>query len=78
MQYSRFGHAELQMAAIACGGMRYQQSWNADDEVSDESQANLEACVRRALQGGANNIEAIREAEQLLGGDVTEHLSQSG
>jgi len=60
MRYSRFGHTELQMPAITCGGMRYQQSWNADDEVSDESQANLEACVRRALEGGVNHIETAR------------------
>jgi predicted aldo/keto reductase-like oxidoreductase len=60
MRYSRFGHTELQMPAITCGGMRFQQSWKADDEVSDESQANVEACVRRALDGGANHIETAR------------------
>jgi predicted aldo/keto reductase-like oxidoreductase len=60
MRYSRFGHTELQMPAITCGGMRYQQSWNADEEISDESQANVEACIRRALEGGVNHIETAR------------------
>ncbi len=60
MRYSRFGRTELQMPAITCGGMRYQQSWNADDEISDESQANLEACIRHAFESGVNHIETAR------------------
>lgn len=70
MRYSRFGRTELQMPAITCGGMRFQQSWNAEDSISEESQANLEACVRRALQVGVNHFETARgygTSEEQLG-----------
>jgi len=60
MRYRRFGKTELQIPVISCGGMRFQQAWNGDDPVSDESQQNVEACVRRALELGINHIETAR------------------
>jgi hypothetical protein len=42
--------------------MRYQQSWQnvAEDELTAESQANLEATIERALALGINHIETAR------------------
>ena len=60
MRYRRFGKTELQIPVISCGGMRYQQSWNSDDPVSDESQRNVEACIRRALELGIHHLETAR------------------
>ncbi len=60
MKYRRFGKTELQLPVISCGGMRFQQSWNTGDDVSEESQKNLEATVRRALELGINHIETAR------------------
>jgi len=60
----RFGKTELQMPVITCGGMRYQQSWQDDDEarasITKENQQNLKACVRHALDLGINHIETAR------------------
>ena len=60
MVYRRFGKTELQMPVITCGGMRFQQSWNGDDPIGDESQRNVEGCVRRALELGIPHIETAR------------------
>jgi len=60
MQYRRFGRTDYQISVISCGGMRYQQSWKSSDPVSDESQQNLEACIRRAFDLGINHIETAR------------------
>jgi len=60
MKYRRFGKTELQIPVVSCGGMRYQESWKDVEEVSDESQRNVEACVRRALELGINHIETAR------------------
>lgn len=60
MEYRRFGKTELQMPVISCGGMRFQQSWNNDDDLTPESQSNVEACVRRALELGITHIETAR------------------
>jgi len=60
MQYRRFGRTGIQIPVISCGGMRYQQSWKGSDEVTDESQKNLEACIERALELGVNHIETAR------------------
>jgi len=56
----RFGKTGLSLPVLSCGGMRYQQSWNHEDPVSDESQANLEATVRRSLELGICHIETAR------------------
>ena len=50
------------MPVLTCGGMRYQQSWQDDglDKVSDDNQANLEACIHRAVDSGINHIETAR------------------
>jgi uncharacterized protein len=50
------------MPVFSCGGMRYQHKWQdvQPNEIPPESQANLEACVRRALELGINHIETAR------------------
>ena len=62
MTYRRFGRTELQMPVLTCGGMRFQQGWQDIDfdEITDESQRNLEATVRKALNCGINHIETAR------------------
>lgn len=70
MKYRRFGKTKLQIPAISCGGMRYQQSWNSDDPHTEESQKNVEACIRRAIELGINHIETARgygTSEEQLG-----------
>lgn len=62
MKYRRFGRTELQMPVISCGGMRYQHKWQdvKPAEIPPENQANLEACIHRALELGINHIETAR------------------
>ncbi|HEY9174525.1 MAG TPA: aldo/keto reductase [Verrucomicrobiae bacterium] len=62
MKYRRFGRTELSMPVISCGGMRYQHAWQdtAPDQIPAENQANLEACIHRALELGINHIETAR------------------
>lgn len=50
------------MPVISCGGMRYQYKWQdtAPEEIPAENQANLEACIRRALELGIYHIETAR------------------
>ena len=70
MLYRRFGRTGLSMPVFSCGGMRYQQSWNDQDKCTPESQANVEACIRRALDVGINHIETARgygTSEEQLG-----------
>ncbi len=50
------------MPVISCGGMRYQFKWQ-DVEPKDiprENQANIEACIHRALELGINHFETAR------------------
>ncbi len=58
----RFGRTGLEMPVLSCGGMRYQHSWNDKeaDGITSEGQANLEACIRKALASGINHIETAR------------------
>lgn len=62
MKYRRFGRTELQMPVISCGGMRYQHKWQdvKPAEIPAANQANLEACIQRALELGINHIETAR------------------
>jgi predicted aldo/keto reductase-like oxidoreductase len=62
MVYRRFGQTELQMPVFTCGGMRYQQSWQdiQDNGLDAKGQANLEACIHRAVDKGINHIETAR------------------
>jgi uncharacterized protein len=62
MQYRRFGRTNLQMPVISCGGMRYQHKWQdvPPGEIPADNQANLEACILRALELGINHIETAR------------------
>lgn len=50
------------MPVISCGGMRYQYKWQdvPPEEIPAENQANLEACILRALALGINHIETAR------------------
>lgn len=78
MLYRRFGKTELQMPVITCGGMRFQQAWKdlEADEIEAESQQNVDATVRRALELGVNHIETARgygSSERQLG-RVLPHL----
>jgi predicted aldo/keto reductase-like oxidoreductase len=62
MKYRRFGRTELKMPVISCGGMRYQFKWDdvTPDKIPADNQANLEACIYRALELGINHIETAR------------------
>ena len=62
MIYRRFGRTELQMPVFTCGGMRYQHKWQdvPPGEIPADGQANLEACIERALALGINHIETAR------------------
>jgi len=62
MKYRRFGRTELSMPVISCGGMRYQHKWQdvKPNEIPPDNQANLEACIHRALELGINHIETAR------------------
>ncbi len=62
MKYRRFGRTELKMPVISCGGMRYQFKWQdvKPSEIPADNQANLEACIHRALELGINHIETAR------------------
>ncbi|MGB2822773.1 MAG: aldo/keto reductase [Phycisphaerae bacterium] len=62
MKYRRFGKTELDMPVLTAGGMRFQASWKADetDKITQEGQANVEACLRRALEQGINHFETAR------------------
>jgi predicted aldo/keto reductase-like oxidoreductase len=50
------------MPVISCGGMRYQFKWQdvRPGEIPADNQANLEACIRRAVELGINHIETAR------------------
>ncbi|MCZ7649310.1 MAG: aldo/keto reductase [Planctomycetota bacterium] len=70
MLYRRFGKTGLRMPVLSCGGMRYQQSWKSEDAIGEESQRNVEACIRRALEVGITHIETARgygTSEEQLG-----------
>ena len=62
MYYRRFGRTGLQVPVFSCGGMRYQHKWQdvPPADIPPESQANLEACIHRALDLGINHIETAR------------------
>jgi len=62
MKYRRLGRTELQLPVISCGGMRYQHKWQdvKPAEIPVANQANLEACIHRALELGINHIETAR------------------
>lgn len=50
------------MPVFSCGGMRYQYKWQDVPlrEIPADSQANLEATIRRALEVGIHHIETAR------------------
>jgi predicted aldo/keto reductase-like oxidoreductase len=66
------------MPVFSCGGMRYQYKWQ-DVPLSDipaDHQANLEACIRRALELGITHIETARGygTSELQLGQILPHL----
>ena len=69
------------MPVLTCGGMRYQHQWQ-DIPLADipaESQANLEASVRRAFDLGMRHVETARgygSSERQLG-RFLKHFSSS-
>ncbi|MFT3868707.1 MAG: aldo/keto reductase [Nibricoccus sp.] len=62
MIYRRFGRTGLNMPVFTCGGMRYQHKWQdvPPGEIPLDGQANVEACIERALSLGINHIETAR------------------
>lgn len=62
MRYRRFGKTGLSMPVLSCGGMRYQYKWQdaVPEEIPADNQANLEDCIRRALELGICHIETAR------------------
>lgn len=62
MKYRRFGRTGLILPVISCGGMRFQHAWQdtQPEAIPAQAQANLEACVHRALELGINHIETAR------------------
>ncbi len=60
MKYRRFGKTELMLPVVSCGCMRFQQSFQADEPVSEACQNNLEECIHRALELGINHFETAR------------------
>lgn len=56
----RFGRTGLDMPVLTCGGMRFQQSWQDTDDISPESQRNVESTVQRAFELGLRHIETAR------------------
>lgn len=62
MRYRRFGKTGLELPVISCGGMRYQHQWQDTDlaHIPAANQANLEACIHRALELGIHHIETAR------------------
>lgn len=62
MKYRRFGRTGLKLPVLSCGGMRYQHKWQdvEPNEIPADNQANLEACIHRALELGINHIETAR------------------
>lgn len=62
MRYRRFGKTGLQLPVISCGGMRYQHKWQDVDpkDIPVDNQANLEACIHRAVDLGIHHIETAR------------------
>ncbi len=50
------------MPVLSCGGMRYQHKWQdvPPGDIPPANQANLEACIQRALELGINHIETAR------------------
>ena len=50
------------MPVISCGGMRFQHKWQdvPETDIPTAGQANLEACIHRALELGINHLETAR------------------
>lgn len=68
----RFGRTELAMPVLSLGGMRFQQSWSdvPADEITQDSQDNLNATLARAVGLGFHHVETARHygsSERQLG-----------
>ncbi|MFO1492181.1 MAG: aldo/keto reductase [Kiritimatiellia bacterium] len=58
----RFGRTGLAMPVYSCGGMRFQHAWDDKPaaDIPPDSDRQVEACVRRALDLGIRHIETAR------------------
>lgn len=61
-KYRRFGHIELQMPVLSCGGMRYQYSWKDRPmwRIRRYNQQTLAAIIRLSIEVGINPLETAR------------------
>ncbi len=62
MPLRRFGRTEIEMPVLSLGGMRFQQSWKElkPEEITHESQHQLEKTLLRAKQSGLIHLETAR------------------
>ena len=72
----RFGRTELPIPVLSLGGMRFQQSWSdlPADEITSDSQSNLQATLQRATDLGFHHVETARHygsSERQLGWAIT-------
>ena len=72
----RFGRTELEIPLLSLGGMRFQQSWTdlPADEITSDSQSNLQATLKRATDLGFHHVETARHygsSERQLGWAMT-------
>jgi predicted aldo/keto reductase-like oxidoreductase len=58
----RFGRTGLAMPVLSLGGMRFQQSWRdlGPEEISHDSQRNLQELLNAAVAAGFHHIETAR------------------
>ncbi len=68
----RFGRTELEIPLLSLGSMRFQQSWSdlPAEEISEASQAQLQATLNRAVAEGFHHVETARHygtSERQLG-----------
>ena len=72
----RFGRTELPIPVLSLGGMRFQQSWTdlPANEITSDSQSNLQATLQRATDLGFHHVETARHygsSERQLGWAIT-------
>ncbi|WP_320668403.1 aldo/keto reductase [Prochlorococcus sp. MIT 1307] len=62
MPLRRFGRTGIEMPVLSLGGMRFQQSWSElqPDEITPESQQQLERTLSKAKDCGLTHVETAR------------------
>jgi len=58
--YRRYGRTGLYLPVITCGGMRYQQSWDAAEKVTPARQALVTRVIRKAFSLGIHHFDTAR------------------